>query len=117
MIYSEGTVERSRNALRQTLNYVAQQIGTNARRQGLDTEVYLLKDVTEDSKQAVIEIQLGHNALFNDSQVAEVVVFDEDNIRINLPVSLANVFNFKEANFFKSVSDVVTFLDRIYDRL
>lgn len=63
-------------------------------------------------KEAVIEVQLGSGLLFQQSQVIEIRVYDDDNYICLLPSIIAKSFDGRSISFH-NIKELQNFIDRI----
>ena len=99
------------------LNRIANQIAKHAKKFGMEIDFRPIEDIEHSIKAAHVDIQAGLKGTFPDSQVIQVTVYDDDNIKVALPDKLARTFGLENFNAFVNVKRTKDFLRGIYRKL
>lgn len=98
-VLSEEDVSDLKGDILNSLNDKASQLYRYSRALGFETDVVYITDVNENPNFTKIELQLGKNDRYINSQIASITVYDGDDIVVELPLAVA--VDLGKQNYYK----------------
>lgn len=98
-VLSEEDVSDLKGDILNSLNDKASQLYRYSRALGFETDVVYITDVNENPNFTKIEMQLGKNDRYVNSQIASITVYDGDDIVVELPLAVA--VDLGKQNYYK----------------
>ncbi len=116
VLFTEGAITRDKAQIMDTLNHtLAVPLVKQAQSAGLRVEAQYVDDIDDALQPVIINVQLGSNDVFTDSQWMTIEVYDDNNIKARLTDALKSHFQLKDAYLaFESLQSATDYLGKMY---
>lgn len=113
---NRGVVTQAKATIVDTLNSLARAVAQQATRSGYqDVKAYYIKDFS-GALASRVEIQFGNSDTIPKSQVVEVQIFDDNNLKVAVPNELAQMAGLRNFEAFGSLAEAQRHLADLYGR-
>ena len=113
LLIEQLDVSDLRGDMLNTLNDKASQIHRYARALGFDSDTVYITDPTETPLFTRVEMQLGKNNRYANSQVTSVTIYDNDDVVVELPLAVSTDLGIQNYYKFSNLNEVAKMLRQL----
>lgn len=116
VLFGEGAVTRDKARIMDTINHdLAAKLVVQAQEAGLRVEAQYVDDIEDAIQPAIINVQMGSNETFPQSEWLTIEVYDDNNIKARLTDAVREHFQIRDGYLaFESLQAASDYLARLY---
>jgi hypothetical protein len=116
VLFVEGAVTRDKAQIMDTINHtLAVPLVKQAQEAGLKVEAQYVDDIEDALQPAIINVQMGGNETFHQSEYLTIEVYDDNNIKVRLTNAVREYFQLKDGYLaFESLQAATDYLGKLY---